>query len=58
MITIDDTDNSDSQSSTATSTDSGVNFARRKPRTRGITECLDGDDERLKLGQRLDRVSR
>jgi len=58
MITIDDTDNTDSQSSTATSTDSGVNFARRKPRTRGITECLDGDDERLKLGQRLDRVSR
>jgi len=58
VFTIDDTDNSDSPSSTATSTDSGVNFGRRKPRTRGITECSEGAEDRLKLRQRLDRVSR
>ena len=58
VFTIDYADKDDSHSSSATSEDSGVDIFRRKPRTRGITECSDGTEERLKLRDRLDRVSR
>ena len=55
MFTI---DKEESCSSSATSEDSGVDIFRRRPRTRGITECSDGTEERIKLRDRLDRVSR
>ena len=49
VFTIDYADKEESRSSTATSEDSGVDIFRRNPRTRGITECSDGTEERLKL---------
>ena len=58
MFTIDYADKEESRSSTAISEDSGVDIFRRNQRTRGITECSDGTEERLKLRDRLDRVSR
>ena len=58
VFTIDYSDTEDSPSSSETSGDSGVNIFRRKPRMRGITECSDGTEERLKLRDRLDRVSK
>jgi len=58
VFTIDEPEIEDTSENTATSDDSGVHIPRRKPRTRGITECLEETEERLKLQAKLDRISR
>jgi len=56
MSTITDETN-DSRGGTATSVDSGFDMTPYK-RRRGITECEESPDHRVKMRERLDRVSR
>ena len=54
MFTIDYAE--DSRSSTERSEDSGVEI--RQLRKRGMTECSEGTEERVKMQERLDKKSR
>jgi len=49
---------SDSRAGTASSVDSGMEISDRKPRRRGITECEESPEHRVKMKERLDRVAR